>query len=840
LVSKILKMNRCLFLILFFLGTIGYTQTKSPAEFLPNYGKQVSYYHQVEKYFEHLVATSEWIQYKKYGETTQERNLNAYYISTPENLKNLEDIRKNHLNAIGLYPNKSTAFKDKTIVWLSFNVHGNEIGAIESAMSVAYELINPNNKDTKNWLQDIVVILDPCLNPDGFSRYSNWLRDVSGKKTHPGVSDREHMEPWPGGRQNHYVYDLNRDWAWQTQIETQLRMDLYHEWMPMVHADVHEMGYNEPYFFPPAAEPYHEQIAPFQRDFHKKIGEITSKKFDQEGWMYYSGERFDLFYPSYGDTYPCYNGAVGMTYEQGGIGAGRAIMLRNGEILTIQNRIDHHTKALLTVVELSFVQKEVLNKEFRAYFKDNRTKPKGKYQTYIVKSSPKNLELVKLLNRNRIESSFADETRKLSGYHYQSNKENAFTVEPNDLIIKVDQPRSVLTQVLFEPNQKLTDSLSYDITAWSLPFAHGIESYAVKGNLAIKTKSKVDAQIPAKSTNVYAYYIPWNNRSSARVLSLLHQNNIKVRSAKKEVTFDDIKVEKGGLIVTKGDNSKVPNFEQTVQNLIQEKYDFVTLGSGFAKKGGDLGGENYPLLKAPKVLVVGGSGVSNTDFGQVWFYMDQVIEYPVSTVELQNFNRVDLSDYNTLILPEGYYGFSDYQKKNIDDFVNKGGKVIAIGGAVTQFEDRPGYHLTKFATDDEKETVKKAVEEQVLSDRFLDYEGSERRSISGYVPGAIIENAIDTSHPLTFGLGAKYFSLKTTESNYKLLKGAQNVIYIPKKYQSFGFIGNNLKKQLEETVSYAVDNVGAGKVIYMIDNPLFRGFWENGNMLFSNALFLVE
>jgi uncharacterized membrane protein len=529
-----------------------------------------------------------------------------------------------------------------------------------------------------------------------------------------------------------------------------------------------------------------------------------------------------------------------MTYEQGGIGAGRAVLLRNGELLTIQDRIDHHTKALLAVVELSFVQKEVLNKEFRAYFKDNRNKPKGKYQTYIVKNNPKNAELVKLLNRNRIESSFANESRKLIAYNYQTNKENSFTVEPNDLIIKVDQPRSVLTQVLFEPNQKLTDSLSYDITAWSLPFAYGVESYAVKGNLSIQTKSKVDVSLPTKSSNVYAYYIPWNNRSSARVLSLLHQNQIKVRSAKKEVIFENVKIAKGGLIVTKGDNLKVPNFELTIQNLVQEKQDYVILGSGFAKNGGDLGGESYPLLKAPKVLVLGGSGVSNIDFGQVWFYMDQVIEYPASIVELQNFNRINLSEYNTLILPEGYYGFSDYQKKSIDDFVNKGGKIIAIGGAVSQFEDRPGYHLTKFATDDEKDLIKKAMEEQELMDRFLDYEGSERRSISGYVPGAIIQNNIDQSHPLTFGLGESYFSLKTTESNFKLLKGAQNVIYVPKNYQSFGFIGSKLKKQLEETVSFAVDNVGSGKLIYMIDNPLFRGFWENGNLLFSNALFLVE
>src|SRR5690606_6623856 len=161
---------------------------------------------------------------------------------------NLENIRQNHLYKTGLADKPATA-SDKAIVWLSFNVHGNEPGAAESAMRVAYEMINPKNTKTKEWLQNTIVILDPCTNPDGYARYGNWLRDVTGQHLHPGQTDREHMEPWPGGRQNHYAYDLNRDWAWQTQIETQQRVKLYNQWMPMVHVDVHEMGFNEPYFF---------------------------------------------------------------------------------------------------------------------------------------------------------------------------------------------------------------------------------------------------------------------------------------------------------------------------------------------------------------------------------------------------------------------------------------------------------------------------------------------------------------------------------------------------------------------------------------------------------------
>lgn len=814
-------------------------QVKSPAQFLPNYGKHVSYYHQVEDYFEHLAQNSEYIKHHPYGQTTQERSLNAYYISSPENLADIENIRQNHLYSIGL-ADKPAQAADKAIVWLSFNVHGNEIGAVESAMQVAYELVNPANNATKEWLANTIVILDPCLNPDGFSRYANWLRDISGRETHPGLNDREHMEPWPGGRQNHYVYDLNRDWAWQTQAETRQRMALYNEWMPMVHVDVHEMGYNEPYFFPPAAEPFHDFITQAQRDFHNSIGESTSKKFDEKGWSYYTRERFDLFYPSYGDTYPSFNGAVGMTYEQGGIGAGRAVMMKNGNTLTLQDRINHHTTAVLTAVETASWQKDKLVRNFRDYFKDSRQNPKGKYRTYIIKNSGKNEQLAQLLKLNNIRYAYADETKKLSGYHYQSDSDKDFSIEPNDMIVSADQPKAVLTQVLFEPAQRLTDSLSYDITAWALPHAYGIDSYALKGSLSIKTKAAITQKGKLEYDRAYAYYVPWNGRASARILGMLFKNNIKVRSARKASAFRGVKVSPGDLVVLKGDNPQLGDFEGTMGVLLMDKPDHEVIESGYSVSGGDLGGEYYPLLEAPKVLLLAGSGISPTDFGQAWFYMEEMADYPVSIVDLQNFGNIDMAQFNTIILPDGWYDLTEEHKKKLDNFISAGGKVIAIAGALNIFEDRPGYSLTRFATEAEKQLEEQQQDDEVLKARFLEYQTAERRAISAAVPGAIVENVLDRTHPLSYGLGERYFSLKTTDSRYQLLKNAWNVAYVPAGYKNFGFIGRSLKKKLENTVTFAVEQKGDGIIIYMVDNPLFRGFWENGNLLFSNALFLVD
>jgi hypothetical protein len=817
-----------------------FAQLKSPSDFIPNYGKQITYYHQVEDYFNYLTSESKLIKKQKYGVTAEQRDLNVYYISTPENLANLEQIRNNNLAAIGMSNTKTATVEDKVIVWLSFNVHGNEFAGTESALTVAYELLNPTNEATKAWLKNTIVILDPCINPDGYSRYGNWLREISGKKTHPGLYDREHMEAWPGGRYNHYLFDLNRDWAWQTQAESQQRIALYNQWMPQVHTDVHEMSYDSPYFFPPSAEPLHEYIEQYQKDFHATLGKNISAKFDKQNWMYNTRERFDLFYPSYGDTYPTYNGAVGMTLEQGGIGAGREITMDNGTNLTIKDRLTHHATAVLTVVESAASQKDALIKGFRDFNNNARKKVKGKYKTYVMKSNPKLDQMAELLKKNNIEYAYADATANESGFHYQTKKNESFKIEPNDLIIKVDQPRAVLTQILFEPNQKLNDSLSYDITAWALPLAYGVESYAVKNSLEIKTKAKIEVFEKKIPESVYAFHIPWNNRTSAQVVSLLHQAGIKVRSAMKKAVFGDITVEHGGLIVSKADNTKVVDFEKTVSDIIKIKSDFNFIATGYSTNSKDIGGENFILLKAPKVLLLSGKGVSPTEFGATWFYLDETINYPVSIVETANFNRVKLYNYNTLILADGYYNFSDDQKTQIDAWIKNGGKVIAMNNATSLFEDRESYALSPFASTEDKEKSEKEEKELELKKRFLDFEGSERRAISGSIPGAIMENKLDKTYPMAFGLGDSYFSLKTNEKCYPLLKKAINVAYIPKDYLSYGFVGNDMKKKLTETVSFAVDKKGDGSVIYMVDNPLFRSFWENGILLFSNALFLVN
>jgi hypothetical protein len=816
-----------LFLLLF-VCQLGFSQLQSPENFIPKYGKHVTYLNDVERYFEHLTKNSNAIVKEKYGTTYQDRDMLVYYISTPNNIKNLESIRRNHLSEIGLDNQKNESYKNISLLWMTMTVHGNEIAGTESSLKITYDLLT--NPDYQKMLENVVVILDPCANPDGFSRYGSWLRDISGTQLHPGTSDREHMEPWITGRQNHYVNDLNRDWAWQTQLETQHRIALYQKWMPMVHADVHEMGYNEPYYFPPAADPFHEQVTAYQKEFHQKVGEITAKKFDKEGWLYYTAERFDLFYPSYGDTYPTYNGAVGMTYEQGGIGAGRAVNMRNGQTLTIRDRLEHHAAAMFAVLELTAKENQTLNKNFRDFF-NNRQNIKGQYKAYVIKDNPRVKQLTDLLDKNKIDYKYADEKKSLSGTSFSQNKSINFNIEPKDLYISTNQPRAVLTQVLLEAEHKLTDSLTYDITAWSLPLAYGLEAYGLKTDVGVKFKA-IDKKTFSTASSYYAYHIPWGDRLAAKALAWLHKNNFVVRMSSNNTTVDSKTIKRGDIIVLRADQNTelLKKFNEIHQTLFELNNETQVLASGFGKGKGDLGGEFYPILKAPKVMVLGGRGINSLDFGQVWYYFDQVIDYPHSKVEIDQLNRVELNSYNVMVLPSGWYDIKDNHKKQIDDFISNGGKVIALEWATNLFNGREGY---QFKTNIPENEDKKDMFEELTTP----VEKQERLWVSNATTGAIIEHRLDSSHPLCYGLGEKYFSLKYSSNFMPLVEGIQNLIYVPKNYISYGFVGHNAKKKLGATLNLGYEQKGNGSIIYFIDNPLFRNFWESGNILFSNALF---
>ncbi|PKD18373.1 zinc carboxypeptidase [Salegentibacter salinarum] len=812
--------------VFLFVGLHISAQLQSPEEFLGyEIGQQFSRHADVVNYFEHAAENSPLVNYHTYGKTNERRPLTYAVISMEENLRNLEEIRNKHLGNTGI--SETVGEADKAIVWLSYNVHGNEASATEAAMKTLFELITAK----EDWLENTVVIIDPSVNPDGRDRYVNWYNQVKAEPYDPMQAAAEHHEPWPGGRPNHYLFDLNRDWAWATQVETQQRLKIYNQWMPHIHVDFHEQGINEPYYFAPAAEPFHEIITPFQREFQTEIGKNHAKYFDEEGWLFFTRERFDLLYPSYGDTYPTYMGAIGMTYEQAGHGrAGLGINTDEGYELTLKDRVAHHHTTGLSTVEIATKNIEALNTEFKKYFDNSELE----YKSYAVKGNPDKIASLKeLLEKHEIQYQKAASGR-VNGFNYTEGKTGRFNADKNTLVINTNQPKGKMVNVLFEPKTTLTDSLTYDITAWSLPYAYGLEAVASTREVDAEANLEVPEIKNSANPSGAGYVVKWNALQDAQFLAELLNENIKVRFTEIPFKSEGKDFDRGSLIITKSDNRTHGNFDKTVIEIANKhQRELVAANTSFAAIGPDFGSPEVKLINPPKVAVLKGEGTSSLNYGEIWHFFEQDLNYPLTSINTDYFKNVDLSQFDVLIMPEGFYSNVLYEEtlKMVKDWVNNGGKLIAIGSAVGTFAKNEGFNL--------KEN-KSETKDTTTVGNLIPYTQRERESAKDMITGSIVKTKLDNTHPMAFGYDDTYFSLKLSNSSYKLLEDGYNVSYIQQPEIVAGFAGSSAVKNLENSLVFGEERMGSGSIIYMVDNPLFRAFWENGKMFFTNSIFFVN
>lgn len=821
-----MKFKSLLVVAIFSFCTLFSQEIQSPKEFLGyEVGTRFTRHHKVVEYFKYVSNTLKNVQLEKYGETNEHRPLYVTYISSQENIDNLETIRKANLSQTGILSENSD--NNKAIVWLSYNVHGNEASSTEASMLTLYELVTTK----KSWLENTVVIIDPCINPDGRDRYVNWYNQVQNTPYNSNQDSKEHHEPWPGGRPNHYLFDLNRDWAWATQVETQQRLKVYNKWLPHVHVDFHEQGINSPYYFAPAAEPFHEDITTWQRDFQTQIGKNHASYFDKNNWMYFTKESFDLLYPSYGDTYPTFMGAIGMTYEQAGHGrAGLGIDNDEGIELTLIDRAQHHHTTGLSTVEISSKNAEKLNTEFKKFFADKNYK----YKSYVLKNenSDKTKRLINLLDKHEIAYEFA-KAGKVKGYNYSSLKEESINVSANDLVIHTNQPKGKMVKVLFEPQTKILDSLTYDSTAWALPYAHGFNAIASENTVNSSKKEVNNSVLNSANTSSYAYISKWNSIDDATFLAQLLNADIKVRFSEQAFSLEGNNYDKGSLIILRHDNLKNTKFDTKVVEIANKLSRKITpVSTGFVDAGKDFGSGSVKPIFKQRVALLSGSGTSSLSFGQIWHFFETELKYPVTILDSDYFSRVDFSNYDVIILPDGYYG-GVLNKNTLDKlktWVRSGGTLIALKNALSSFADKDGFSLKSKKSND-KDKADKA--------DLTPYEDLERERTNNIIIGAIFNSKVDNTHPLAFGYPDSYFSLKSSSRSYEYLKNGGNVAYFTKDAKNVaGFAGIKALQNVPESLLIGEDRMGRGSIIYMVDNPLFRAFWENGKLFFANAIFL--
>jgi len=802
----------------------------SPKEYLGyEPGERFAQHHEIVGYMQALAASAPAnMKIERYGTTNENRPLMLAWVSSAENMARLEEIRRSNLALAGFggtpMPNQPA------VVWLSYNVHGNEASSSQAVLMTTHFLLT--DPKAGEWLKNTVVIIDPCINPDGYSRYANWYHTMVGHTMNPDPQSREHREPWPGGRGNHYNFDLNRDWAWQTQLETQQRLRKYNEWMPQIHVDYHEQGYNEPYYFAPAAEPLHDAITTWQRRFQTDIGKNHARYFDKNGWLFFTRERFDLFYPSYGDTWPIYNGSIGMTYEQGGIGAGLGILNEDGDTLTLRDRTLHHFTTGISTIEISSKNADELVKNFKAFFDNVMANGSGDYKTYVVKAKGShNFKQIRhLLDGNGIKYAFS-EGGTASGFSYQTGKTASFTLERGDLLISTLQAKGVLARVLFEPNPKLSDSVTYDITAWSMPYAYGLHAYAVKEKLSGTPELAVAAgPLPVPDPNAYGYLARWNNMDDARFLAECLRQGIKPRVAELPFETGGRKYDQGTLIFVKTSNQGVPDlYNRLFELAARHKISLEAVSTGFVDKGADFGSSDVRTLRPVKLAMLTGDNTNSLNAGAIWHYFDRDLKYPITLINLRDAGSVNWSRFDVVVLPDGNYGNLLGKDGALRKWVEQGGYLIGFEGVVEQFAMNDWGVKERQPADVKSGTY----------DLIKTYGNRERDGIREYNPGSIYRLDMDTTHPLAFGYNKTYFTLKGDTKVYDFTEKGWNVGVMKKEAQVAGFTGSKALEQMKDGVVFGELPMGRGSAVFFADDIMFRNFWQNGKLMLANAVLFI-
>ena len=722
----------------------------SPAAFLGySLGVHFTHHLRILDYLDRLAEASPRVTLWRYGATYEGRPLTLVAISSPENIARLEEIRRQHLRLAdprGLDPAERDRLVEETpvVVWLAYGVHGNESSSAEAAMAAAYALAAARG-DWPERLEHTVVLIDPLVNPDGRERYVTAYEQRRGRAPNADPDSAEHWEPWPGGRQNHYLVDLNRDWSWASQVETRQRLAAYARWEPQVFVDYHEMFAESSYFFPPSAAPVNPFLDQRTVGWLDVFGRANAAAFDRQGWPYFKAESFDLFYPGYGDAYPAFRGAVGMTYEMAGHGrAGLVMELRDGTLLTLADRIARHTTTSLSTVRTAADNRRRLLDDFTASRADAATAPGPAYLWSADR--PEAGALASLLARHGIEVGRLEQTARLAARELTAD-DAARTAERSfpagTYVVQTGQPLGNLVHTLLGRSTRIDDAYLerqrqrlernvgtefYDITAWSLPLAYNLEAWVAPkppAGLATVRFEPVDQRSAgpdvgqgdvvglepdalAAPEDGVGYLVAPAGLDGYRFVAALLREGIDFR-----VAFDGFEL--GGTSYPAGTVfiPRLGNEERLVDGgegsergvgtdgmdraggaaALAQRIDRLARADGvvarqagtfYTGRGVSLGSDLVPTVVSPRIGLLSGPGTSPTSFGFLWHLLDRQVELPHSRLDVERLGGVDLSDFDVLVLPDGWGYGSALEGETADEivrWVKDGGVLVAVGGA---------------------------------------------------------------------------------------------------------------------------------------------------------------
>lgn len=799
-------------------------------------GQHFTDYAGVREYARALAAASPRVEYRVYGTTPERRELIQLVIARPENLQRLDAILA--ANAELTRPETSPArareiaATNPAIVYFSYGVHGNESSSSEAAMWTAWDLAR-EAPEVAGVLDSLVVIIDPAANPDGRDRYVQWFNSVVGARPNPSPQAREHREPWPGGRFNHYLFDLNRDWAWATQPETRARLATWWRWNPQVHVDFHEMNYNSSYFFFPAATPINPIYPDHVLEWGRRFGEANARAFDQHGWPFYTGEAFDLFYPGYGDSWPSLTGAIGMTYEMAGHGAaGLAIEREAGDTLTLWQRATQHRTSGHATLRTAAAGKSRLLLDYAAA---QREVGRGEPDVLLVPGpdTTRLNALVAHLQRQGIEVERAERGFRAGARAYPGFARRS-EFPAGTYLVRMRQPRGRLAATLLQPETELRAEYSYDISAWSLPYAYGVEAHQVNGApRGVWTRAAIagePAPIPAPEPGL-GYLVPPGEASAAGIVRFLEGGG-RVRVLARASTRDGRHWPAGTWFLPAAGNDTL-RARTTVAGLGGLA---VPVRGGLSEEGIDLGSDRVAPVRMPRVAVLTGEGVSPTSFGAHWFYLEQEIGLPFDALLVGDLGRADLGRYDVIVIPDASSNLlGDTQRETLRGWVERGGRLVAVAGGAASAAPIAGAEIREMQ--DEADGDDRARHLRTREER-------ERDEWREDVPGTIIPARLDPAHPLAWGSGVdgdpqRAFILHTGRRIFEPSAEVETVAHFTRDVPRIsGVISDENLRRLEEGSWLVTRRMGRGSVVLFAGDPLFRLFWRSAHPMYLNALLL--
>jgi hypothetical protein len=799
---------------------------QSPEEFL---GYEIGFEHTrhdlIVSYLNYLSNSSKKAEIIKYGESHEGRDLIMLTVSSTNNLSNLDKIKQEHLKYTVPKSNLEVNKNLPVIINLGYGVHGNEPSSAEAAMLAAYTLVASENIKIKRLIENSVVFIDPTINPDGRDRHSQWANQYKSINLVADSNDAEHNEMWPKGRTNHYWFDLNRDWLLAINPESRGKLKWYHSWYPNVVTDFHEMGTNSNYFFEPMKR--NASLKPLIPDENYSVlspifAEYYVKALDSIGSFYYTKESFDETYPGYGSSYPDVQGAVAILFEQAS--SRGHLQETNYGTMSFGFTIRNQYLSSIATVEAAVDNKDLLRDYQRRFFNSSVNEFKDeKIKAY---------EFGDMYDQNR-NKAFIDKLlmHKIKVY----NSKGKF-------VVPVNQGQSRMVKNFFETHSKYVDSVYYDASAWSVSNIYNMKSKKLKsffGESEIKSTENFIKNIKVNKSN-YAYILDWDDYNAAAALNLLQKNEIitysafKPFSVKVNGTKSIKKFNYGSLLIPV--SKQIISSEKlfSIVKEMQEKYDVPVYNSesGYSINGIDLGSNNFRINKPVKVAMLIGEGVNSYEAGEVWHLLDTRIGMPLTKIRLDQFSRISIDKYTTLVMVSGSYDQLDNKQiDKIKNWIEDGNTLITIAKG------------SSWAIDSDliNETLVKSKNDTTYSrKRYVDaseHIGRER------IGGVILNADLDLTHPLAFGYHDKSIPVYKNNNVFinKTKDDYSSVAIYSEDFHIDGYISElNRKEFIPGAASLIVSNVGSGRVIVFADNPNFRGTWYGTNKLFLNAIFLGD